>query len=54
MYGSKMKFESPKHSRCADTDILNKKMYLIHNYLSLKDIYLKDNATMAANSCMSL
>ena len=37
-----------KHTRYTDTDILNKKIYLVYNYLSFKEIYLKSNATMAA------
>ena len=34
------------------TNILNKKICLVYNYLLFK-IYLKDNATVAANSRMS-
>ena len=37
---------SGKKNRYTDTDILNKKMNLIYNYCSSKDIYLKDNAGM--------
>ena len=57
IYWSKMKFQSlpalGKHNTLeTDTDILNKKIYLVCNYLSGKEIYLKDIATMAANSGM--
>ena len=35
-----------KHIRCINTEVLNKKIYLIYDYLSFEMIYLKDCATI--------
>ena len=52
--GSKTKFESlqalgKKKTRCTDTDIPNKEMHQVCNYLPCKEKCLKDNATMSVN-----
>ena len=36
-----------------DTDIVIKKLYLVYNYLSFKEIYSMTSTTMAAISGMS-
>ena len=47
---TKVKHSNWTHTRYTDSDIINVKIYLVYNYMSFKDIYYKNNVTMATNS----